>query len=100
MALDDLDQDEFVQKSFNSSKKPDPENTIADPQTTKAKAVQQEDSLLHHGVSEEMLLRRRFDGLQLNSCCSFQLFGDDEGRMEKWVKKLFNFRQKAGQDVA
>lgn len=96
VALDDLDQDAFVQKEFSSKKKP--ENIIVDVQAQTVPVPPPVDSLLHHGVSDERLLQR-FGGLQLNSCCYFQLFGDDEGRMEKWVKKLYNFRQKAGQDV-
>ena len=33
------------------------------------------------------------------SFVSFQLFGDDEARMDKWIKKLYNYRQRVATQV-
>lgn len=48
VALDDLDQDAFVQKTFTSSKISHPDATMAPVATVKEEPPV--DSLLHHGV--------------------------------------------------
>nr|CAH7740474.1 unnamed protein product [Callosobruchus chinensis] len=73
--LDEINEDMFTPKAFNSSKKV-PDNIVIDltKNTIKIPEVEpsEPDSIFHHN-----------------------LFQSEELRMEKWVKELFCFRQKA-----
>lgn len=92
--LDEINSDSFSPKQFASSKsKKLPDNIVIDlkKQTIKVPEVEpvEPDGIFHHNVG------------WFASFCGFdqslflQLFLNEEARMEKWVKELFSYRQKA-----
>ncbi|XP_050510988.1 serine/Arginine-related protein 53-like isoform X2 [Diabrotica virgifera virgifera] len=74
--LDEINENSFAPKQFTSKSKKVPENIVIDlkKNTIKVPEIEQEepDSIFHQN-----------------------LFLSDEARMEKWVRELYSFRQKA-----
>lgn len=92
--LDEINSDSFSPKQFASCKsKKLPDNIVIDlkKQTIKVPEVEpvEPDGIFHHNVG----LFSNFCGFNLS--LFLQLFLNEEARMEKWVKELFSYRQKA-----
>ncbi|KAJ8937615.1 hypothetical protein NQ318_018428 [Aromia moschata] len=74
--LNEINEDKFAPKQFTSSKSKVPDNIVIDLKKNTIKVPEVEplepDSIFHHN-----------------------LFLNEEARMEKWIKELYSYRQKA-----
>lgn len=74
--LDELNSDNFIQKQFNSSMNKKMDNIVIDLQKQTIKVPEVEP-------------------VEPDSIFNSNLFMNEETRMEKWVKELYSYRQKA-----
>lgn len=91
--LDDINCESFEPKQFNSNTKKVPDNIVIDlrKQTIKVPEVEplEPDTIYHHNVR----YLHKENNFKLHFL--FQLFLNEEARMEKWIKELYSYRQKA-----
>lgn len=102
-ALEEINANEFRPKSFNSTAtnktdkngKTDADIIKIKGETKAVRIDSNDDPLFHQNVSLNIILLN-IDKYQMNSFKNFdlQVFGDDDVRMERWVRRLYNYRQK------
>lgn len=104
-ALDEINADKFVPKAFNSAANANSNKKDEKIVEVKREAAvnMEDDPLFHKNVSgfgsAEHIFARIQPSLGFYKCSMFfsyffQLFADDDERMERWVKKVYSYRQK------
>lgn len=106
-AIDEINADKFVQKTFNSSAndaKPDKDTDVVkakiEPRINKVNV--DDDPLFHKNVCVHYITKFNHSFFFLNKInfhlklhfIELQVFGDNDERMERWIKKAFSYRQK------
>lgn len=95
-AIDEINAEEFVPKTFKTDTTKVSKMDSVDATTAKSVKIHtnapNEDPIFHQNVSRI----RNSAQIQLSDLLifHFQFYVDDEERMDKWIKKLYNYRQK------